>query len=70
LGYIAHLIGQEGTGSLSAVLKRKHWAESVSVGGYNPTKNLTFFKMRISLTFEGFLNLNDLVKHIFQVLNK
>lgn len=68
LGYLSHLLGQEGPGSLSAFLKKRHFAESVTVGGFLPSRGMTFFKIRLALTQEGFRNLNQVVKHIFQVI--
>lgn len=67
LGYISHLMGQEGGGSLASYLKGLHWAESVTVGAYLPAQTMTFFKVKISLTLTGLQNIDPIIKLVFQV---
>jgi insulysin len=60
-------MGNEGTGSLFSVLKSKHWAEHVTVGGVDPARGFSFFKVRITLTPDGFTEVNNVIRHVFQV---
>lgn len=71
-GYVSHLLGHEGSGSLLSLLKAENLANSVSAGvsGSNFDENsfLSLFTVSIKLTVNGFANWVIVVQKLFQYL--
>ena len=64
-GYIAHLLGHEGEGSLLSLLRKRGLANGLSAGGsVNDSDNSTF-SVNVSLTTAGFEQLEEVVALIF-----
>ena len=53
-GYLAHLIGHEGTGSLHAYLKKKGWVNGLMTSTPEIGKGISFFQLDLDLTKDGF----------------
>ncbi|KAI2637372.1 peptidase M16 inactive domain-containing protein [Xylaria nigripes] len=69
-GYISHLIGHEGPGSIMAHLKAKGWANSLSAGAYPICPGTPgIFDCQIHLTQEGLKNYKEVVKVFFQYVS-
>uniref|UniRef100_K3WX23 Nardilysin n=1 Tax=Globisporangium ultimum (strain ATCC 200006 / CBS 805.95 / DAOM BR144) TaxID=431595 RepID=K3WX23_GLOUD len=72
--YLSHVLGHEGDGSLTAILKRKRWATYVSAGisesdGYEFGSFGSLFEVAISLTRTGLERWDDVVQIVFDVLH-
>lgn len=73
LHYLSHLLGHEGKGSLVAFLRRKVWALGLTAGNagdgfeYNATYSL--FPVTVSLTKEGYDNVEQVVRAVFNYLD-
>jgi len=52
-GYLAHLIGHEGPGSLLSELKRLGWSNSLAAGSDSGAKGYESFAVSVDLTEEG-----------------
>ncbi|XP_066145097.1 insulin-degrading enzyme isoform X3 [Euwallacea fornicatus] len=68
-GYISHLIGHEGPGSILSVLKVRGWSNHLVAGQRTTVRGFSFFGISVDLTEEGIKHINDIVKLIFQYLN-
>ncbi|XP_018331415.1 insulin-degrading enzyme [Agrilus planipennis] len=68
-GYISHLIGHEGPGSLLSALKTKGWSNSLVAGSRPGGRGLGFFGITVDLTEEGLQHTNDIIKLVFQYIN-
>jgi nardilysin len=72
-GYLAHLLGHEGAGSLMAYLKAHSLAHALSAGvGSSNLENSSccaLFTVTIKLTKRGFVNWVIVVQSIFQYLH-
>ncbi|RHZ80650.1 hypothetical protein Glove_134g40 [Diversispora epigaea] len=68
-GYISHLIGHEGEGSILSLLKKKGWANKLGSSSIHQSINFEVFKISIDLTEEGLVNYEDIVKICFQYIN-
>jgi insulysin len=66
--YISHLIGHEGEGSLLSYLKKNHWADDLSAGGYTMCPGSGTFSITTTLTEEGLKNYEEVVKATFQYI--
>lgn len=64
-GYLGYVMGDEGAGSLLAVLKAKGWANGLSAGAAALTNSNTTFNISISLTPEGDANWSTIVSMVF-----
>jgi len=69
LHYLAHLLGHEGKGSLVSFLRRKVWALSLTAGnagdGFEYNSTYSLFPITITLTKEGFDNVQEVVRAVF-----
>lgn len=66
--YLAHVLGNEGKGSLLSYLRKKLWAVELDAGADDKTKLLTTFQIHIVLTESGFDHLDDVLEAIFSYL--
>jgi insulysin len=66
--YLGHLLGNESSGSLLALLKNLGWAESLAVGELYQNRNESLFGVTISLTKEGAVAKDQIVSAIFDYL--
>ena len=66
-GYLAHLIGHEGKGSLLSALKRRGWCSHLDAGSRRVGREMAFFVVSVDLTEEGNQHTDDIVDLIFQV---
>ncbi|ODV93679.1 hypothetical protein PACTADRAFT_51446 [Pachysolen tannophilus NRRL Y-2460] len=66
--YFSHLIGHEGKGSLLYYFKEKGWANELSSGSMNISKNYSVFAIEIDLTDKGLENYQEIILNIFQYL--
>lgn len=68
--YLASLLGDEGKGSILALLKSLGWASSLGAGvGYNGPDASTM-QISLSLTAAGQVHINDIVSLVFAYLRK
>lgn len=68
LMYLGHLLGNEGTGSLFALLKSLGWAESLSAGELYRSRHEALFGVSIKLTKEGAKAKDQIVSAVFDYL--
>ncbi|XP_023021581.1 insulin degrading metalloproteinase isoform X2 [Leptinotarsa decemlineata] len=68
-GYISHLIGHEGPGSILSVLKSRGWSSSLVAGSKPSPRGFGFFGIAVDLTEEGMNHVDDIVQLVFQYLN-
>jgi insulysin len=66
--YVAHLIGHEGPRSLLSRLKRKGWANSVSVASEEELSDFETFDVVVGLTTRGLGAVNEVVEFIYSYL--
>ncbi len=69
LGYIANLLGHEGSGSLYALLKERGWAEGLTAGADYMDQVQGEFSIRINLTKQGLNHIEDIGELVFQAIN-
>ena len=69
LGYIGHIIGYEGPGSLLSVLKNKGWAEWLSSGAGYSYQDSAAFVVKIGLTEAGLQQADKIVEFVFSNIN-
>lgn len=67
--YLVSLIGHEGPGSILSELKRRGWSTSLNCDHVNYARGFGFFEIKADFTDDGFKNLDEIVKLIFQYLN-
>jgi secreted Zn-dependent insulinase-like peptidase len=70
LSYIANLLGDEGPGSLLALLKERGWAEGLSAGGGLTYETYGTFEVTISLTESGLKNYQRIGAWLFALVRK
>ncbi len=68
LDYLSHLIGDEGEGSLLAVLKRKGWVINLIAGSGIEGDYFKDFNISFQLTAEGLNNREAIIAHLFAYL--
>lgn len=68
LSYIAHMLGNEGTGSLMSVLKSRELINTLSAGGGVNGSNFREFTISLNLTLKGLEHTDDIVKSVFQYI--
>lgn len=68
-GYIAHLLGHEGPGSLHHVLKEEGWAESLSAGIGYMDRVQGMFSIQIGLTDEGVEHVEEIGSLLFRMID-
>ncbi|GAA5953870.1 hypothetical protein JCM3765_000674 [Sporobolomyces pararoseus] len=64
-GFLSHLIGHEGKGSILSLLKEKGWANGMSAGAGNGANGFEFFKINVDLTREGLENYEEIAEIVF-----
>ncbi|OQR75120.1 insulin-degrading enzyme-like [Tropilaelaps mercedesae] len=65
-GYIGHLIGHEGAGSILSDLKKRTWASSLSSVTRLGARGFSFFEISFSLSAEGLEHVDDIIAIVFQ----
>ena len=70
LSYIASLLGDEGPGSLFALLKEQGWAEGLSAGGGLSYEHYGTFEVTISLTESGLENYQRIGAWLFALIRQ
>ncbi|CAI5653421.1 unnamed protein product [Oreochromis niloticus] len=68
--YLGHLIGHEGPGSLFSELKSKGWVDTILGGHKEGARGFMFFNIKMDLTEEGLLHIEDIIFHMFQYIQK
>lgn len=68
LSYIAHLLGNEGSGSLMSRLKARGWINTLAAGGGVSGSNFREFTISLNLTPKGLDNIDNIVATIFQYI--
>ncbi len=68
LSYLAHLLGNEGEGSLMSYLKEKEWINSLAAGGGVNGTNFREFTVSVNLTPQGIEHQDEIVQTIFQYI--
>lgn len=68
LDYLNHLLGNESSGSLLALLKNLGWAESLSAGELYQSRHDALFGISIKLTKEGVRAKDQIVSAVFDYL--
>lgn len=73
LYYLGWLLGHEGKGSIDSYLKKRHLAFDLEAGaedsGTENNSSCSLFQIQITLTDEGFKNVDEVIKAIFQYLS-
>ncbi|GAA5941905.1 uncharacterized protein JCM15063_000815 [Sporobolomyces koalae] len=64
-GFLSHLIGHEGKGSILSLLKERGWANGMSAGAGNGANGFEFFKIHVDMTQEGLDNYESIAQMIF-----
>ncbi|GAA5888439.1 hypothetical protein JCM16303_005741, partial [Sporobolomyces ruberrimus] len=64
-GFLSHLIGHEGKGSILSLLKEKGWVNGMSAGAGNGANGFEFFKIQVDLTKEGLDNYESIAQLVF-----
>ncbi|ODN05282.1 Insulin-degrading enzyme [Orchesella cincta] len=67
-GYLSHLIGHEGAGSLLSLLKEKNWVNHLEAGSHVPARGFGTFKVAVDLTADGLKNTDVIIHHMFEYL--
>ena len=68
LSYFAHLLGDEGAGSLMLALKEKGWITSLSAGGGTSGSNYREFAVSCSLTPLGLEHTDQIIQAVFSYI--
>ncbi len=68
LNYLGHLLGNESSGSLLALLKSLGWAESLAAGELYQSRRDSLFGVTITLTKEGVKAKDQIVSAVFDFL--
>ena len=63
-GYLSHLVGHEGQGSILSYLKGRGWAENLMAGGRTQADH-TLFQVTIDLSPEGVKHVNDIISVVY-----
>ena len=68
LSYIAHLLGNEGCGSLMSLLKGRGLINTLAAGGGINGSNFREFTVSLNLTPQGLDNIDEIVTAVFQYI--
>ncbi|WP_261857903.1 insulinase family protein [Photobacterium sanguinicancri] len=68
LSYIAHLLGNEGQGSLMSYLKKRGLINTLAAGGGVSGDNFREFTVGLNLTPKGLENIDEIVESVFQYI--
>lgn len=71
--YLSHVLGHEGSGSITTLLRDRHWATHVSTGisesdGYEFGSFGSLFEVNVALTRTGLRHWEDVVQIVFDAL--
>lgn len=66
--YLAHLIGDEGRGSLYAILQSRGWITQLSAGGSRMADNEGLFSISMELTEAGARRIDEIAAQVFHYL--
>ncbi|KAI0718393.1 LuxS/MPP-like metallohydrolase [Cerioporus squamosus] len=66
--FLAHFLGHEGRGSICAYLKRRGWLLDLSAGDSGDPRAVHLFKIEGTLTLEGYLHHDSVLKVIFDYI--
>lgn len=66
--YIAQIIGDEGPGSILALLKQRGLATALSASGNSGAAGFDFFRVSIALTPEGLVDYKEVIRLVFSYL--
>ncbi|PUA30321.1 MAG: peptidase M16 [Cellvibrio sp. 79] len=69
-GYIAHLLGHEGSGSLLSLLKRLGWADAVYANTALENRSDALFQLSIQLTPQGVRARDQIVSLVFHCIEQ
>ncbi|GMS80835.1 hypothetical protein PENTCL1PPCAC_3010, partial [Pristionchus entomophagus] len=67
-GYLSHLLGHEGEGSVMSYLKKRGWISSFSAGHRTIAAGFGEFKISIDLTIDGLEHTDDIVTEVFHAI--
>ncbi len=70
LFYLAHFIGDEGPGSLHAVLRKKGWLTTLTASGQNLDDEEALFTVQMELTEAGMDHLPEILQAFFAYLER
>ncbi|GAA5845286.1 hypothetical protein JCM3766R1_000717 [Sporobolomyces carnicolor] len=68
-GFLSHLIGHEGKGSILSLLKERGWANGMSAGAGNGANGFEFFKIQIDLTQQGLDHYEEIAQLVFAYIS-
>lgn len=68
--FIAHLLGDEGPGSLCSVLRSKHWISELSAGGGMSGYNFKDFNLNILLTDDGLEHIDEILQACYYAIRE
>lgn len=68
VGYIGHLIGYEGKGSLLSLIKGKGWCNNLSAGRGINGNNFKDFNVSFELTNEGLAHTDEIITLLFEYI--
>eukprot|EP00752_Nemacystus_decipiens_P012492 g11064.t1 len=68
-GYLRHLVGHQGAGSLLSLLKAKGWANDLVAGMNRRATDWSNFIVSVECTEEGIEHVDEIVKMTYQYLN-
>jgi insulysin len=60
------VLGDEGTGSLLSLLKKKHLAEGIKASSQELGRSSMLLSLKISLTDEGAKDIDQVIEHVFE----
>lgn len=66
--FIAHLLGDEGPGSLCHLLRKKHWISELSAGGGMSGYNFKDFNLNLMLTDLGLEHIDDILQTCYHYI--
>ena len=68
-GYISHLLGDEGPGSILAALKAKGWANELMAGLVASTDSYAQMQVKIDLTIDGMKKIYSVIDVVYQYIH-
>lgn len=67
-GYVSHIIGHEGPGSLLSLLKAKGLADALSAGMFTNVRGFGIFAISIDATDTGIQKIDEIVSYCYQYI--
>lgn len=68
--FIAHILGDEGPGSLFSELRHRHWVNSLAAGGGMSGSNFKDFNINMQLTEQGLMHVDDIICDVLALIRK